>query len=139
MQMVHSSLTINEAAVDPLPGKSPEDLNRHIAGYLAVYNEVRPHEALDFARPLDRLPAPAERRPPRAHDRAPLMTPVSGRTRPPLQRRTGRRVKPRPNPARRQLDATGRAPLLEPSATLQRAKLSHFLDVRAAMWGRCAG
>jgi hypothetical protein len=36
MQMVHSSLTINEAAVDPVPGKSPEDLNMHIASYLAA-------------------------------------------------------------------------------------------------------
>jgi hypothetical protein len=36
MQMVHSSLTINEAAVDPVPGKSLEDLNMHIASYLAA-------------------------------------------------------------------------------------------------------
>ena len=36
MQMVHSSLTIMEAAENPLPGKSPEDLNMHIASYLAV-------------------------------------------------------------------------------------------------------
>ena len=36
MQMVHSSLTINEAAVDPVPGKSPEDLNMHIASYPAA-------------------------------------------------------------------------------------------------------
>jgi hypothetical protein len=32
---MHSSLTINEAAIDPVPGKSPEDLNMHIASYLA--------------------------------------------------------------------------------------------------------
>jgi hypothetical protein len=36
MQMVHSSLTIQEAAEVPLPGKSPEDLNNHIASYLAA-------------------------------------------------------------------------------------------------------
>ena len=36
MQMVHSSLTIQEAAVDPLPGKGPDDLNMHIASYLAA-------------------------------------------------------------------------------------------------------
>jgi hypothetical protein len=36
MQMVHSSLTIQEAAEVPLPGKSPEDLNMHIASYLAA-------------------------------------------------------------------------------------------------------
>ncbi len=36
MQMVHSSLTINEAAIDPVPGKSPEDLDMHIASYLAA-------------------------------------------------------------------------------------------------------
>ena len=36
MQMVHSSLTIQEAAESPLPGKSPEDLNMHIATYLAA-------------------------------------------------------------------------------------------------------
>jgi len=36
MQMVHSSLTIQEAAENPLPGKSPEDLNMHIASYLAA-------------------------------------------------------------------------------------------------------
>ena len=36
MQMVHSSLTIMEAAENPLPGKSPEDLNMHIASYLAA-------------------------------------------------------------------------------------------------------
>ena len=36
MQMVHSSLTINEAALDPVPGKSLEDLNIHIASYLAA-------------------------------------------------------------------------------------------------------
>ena len=36
MQMVHSSLTIQEAAETPLPGKSPEDLNMHIASYLAA-------------------------------------------------------------------------------------------------------
>jgi hypothetical protein len=36
MQMVHSSLTINEAALDPVPGKSLEDLNMHIASYLAA-------------------------------------------------------------------------------------------------------
>ena len=36
MQMVHSSLTIQEAAEVPLPGKSPDDLNMHIASYLAA-------------------------------------------------------------------------------------------------------
>jgi hypothetical protein len=36
MQMVHSSLTIQEAAVDPLPGKGLEDLDMHIANYLAA-------------------------------------------------------------------------------------------------------
>ena len=36
MQMVHSSLTIQEAAETPLPGKSLEDLNMHIATYLAA-------------------------------------------------------------------------------------------------------
>ena len=36
MQMVHSSLTIQEAAEVPMPGKSPEDLNMHIASYLAA-------------------------------------------------------------------------------------------------------
>ena len=36
MQMVHSSLTIMEAAENPLPGKSREDLNMHIASYLAA-------------------------------------------------------------------------------------------------------
>lgn len=36
MQMVHSSLTIQEAAVDPMPGKGLEDLNMHIATYLAA-------------------------------------------------------------------------------------------------------
>jgi hypothetical protein len=36
MQMVHSSLTIQEAAESPLPGKSLEDLNMHIASYLAA-------------------------------------------------------------------------------------------------------
>jgi len=36
MQMVHSSLTIMEAAENPLPGKSPEDLNMHIESYLAA-------------------------------------------------------------------------------------------------------
>ena len=36
MQMVHSSLTINEAAIDPVPGKSPEDLDMHIASHLAA-------------------------------------------------------------------------------------------------------
>jgi hypothetical protein len=36
MQMVHSSLTIQEAAESPMPGKSLEDLNMHIASYLAA-------------------------------------------------------------------------------------------------------
>jgi hypothetical protein len=36
MQMVHSSLTIQEAADTPLPGKSLEDLDMHIASYLAA-------------------------------------------------------------------------------------------------------
>ena len=36
MQMVHSSLTIQDAAVDPMPGKGLEDLNLHIASYLAA-------------------------------------------------------------------------------------------------------
>ena len=36
MQMVHSSLTIQEAAVAPLPGKGLEDLDMHIASYLAA-------------------------------------------------------------------------------------------------------
>ena len=36
MQMVHSSLTINEGAVEPLPGKSLDDLNAHIASHLAA-------------------------------------------------------------------------------------------------------
>ena len=36
MQMVHSSLTIQEAAETPLPGRSLEDLNMHIASYLAA-------------------------------------------------------------------------------------------------------
>ena len=36
MQMIHSSLTINEAAESPLPGKSLEDLDRHIANHLAA-------------------------------------------------------------------------------------------------------
>ena len=35
-----------------------QDLAEHIDRYLAVYNEVRPHEALDFARPLDRYLRP---------------------------------------------------------------------------------
>lgn len=30
----------------------------HVARYLAVYNELRPHEALDFARPLERYLRP---------------------------------------------------------------------------------
>lgn len=34
------------------------DLAEHIDRYLAVYNEIRPHEALDFARPLDRYLRP---------------------------------------------------------------------------------
>jgi putative transposase len=33
-------------------------LAEHVDRYLAVYNEVRPHEALDFARPLDRYLRP---------------------------------------------------------------------------------
>ncbi len=33
-------------------------LAEHIHRYLAVYNEVRPHEALDFQRPLDRYLRP---------------------------------------------------------------------------------
>ena len=36
MQMVHSSLTIQEAAESPMPGKSLEDLDLHIANYLAA-------------------------------------------------------------------------------------------------------
>ena len=36
MQMTHSSLTIQEAAENPLPGKSPEDLDMHIASHLAA-------------------------------------------------------------------------------------------------------
>ena len=36
MQMVHSSLTIQEAAVDPMPGKGLEDLDMHIASHLAA-------------------------------------------------------------------------------------------------------
>lgn len=36
MQMVHSALTVNETAVEPLPGKSPDDLDRHIAAHLAA-------------------------------------------------------------------------------------------------------
>ena len=36
MQMVHSSLTIQEGAESPVPGKSLEDLNMHIASYLAA-------------------------------------------------------------------------------------------------------
>ena len=36
MQMVHSSLTIQEAAEVPLPGKSLDDLNMHIANHLAA-------------------------------------------------------------------------------------------------------
>jgi putative transposase len=35
-----------------------QGLAEHIDRYLAVYNEVRPHEALDFARPLDRYLRP---------------------------------------------------------------------------------
>ena len=35
-----------------------QELAEHIDRYLAVYNEVRPHEALDFARPLDRYLRP---------------------------------------------------------------------------------
>lgn len=35
-----------------------QHLTEHIARYLAIYNEVRPHEALDFARPLDRYLRP---------------------------------------------------------------------------------
>jgi len=33
-------------------------LAEHIDGYLAVYNEIRPHEALDFALPIDRYLRP---------------------------------------------------------------------------------
>jgi hypothetical protein len=33
-------------------------LAEQIASYLAVYNELRPHEALDFARTLDRYLRP---------------------------------------------------------------------------------
>ena len=48
MQMVHSSLTIQEAAESPLPGKSPEDLNMHIASLpgrrLADVVLRRPHD-----------------------------------------------------------------------------------------------
>ena len=33
-------------------------LAEHVERYLAVYNELRPHEALDFARPLDRYLKP---------------------------------------------------------------------------------
>ena len=36
MQMKHSSLTIQEAAETPLPGKSLEDLDMHIAAHLAA-------------------------------------------------------------------------------------------------------
>jgi putative transposase len=35
-----------------------QDLAEHVERYIAVYNEVRPHEALDFARPLDRYLRP---------------------------------------------------------------------------------
>ena len=35
-----------------------QDLAEHIDRYLAIYNEVRPHEALDFARPLERYLRP---------------------------------------------------------------------------------
>jgi len=35
-----------------------QQLAEHIAGYLTVYNEVRPHEALDFKRPLERYLKP---------------------------------------------------------------------------------
>jgi hypothetical protein len=36
MQMKHSSLTIQEAAEVPMPGKSLEDLDLHIASHLAA-------------------------------------------------------------------------------------------------------
>jgi hypothetical protein len=36
MQMVHSSCSTNDTAVEPPPGKTAEDLNAHIASYLAV-------------------------------------------------------------------------------------------------------
>ena len=35
-----------------------QHLAEHVERYLAVYNEVRPHEALDFARPLERYLRP---------------------------------------------------------------------------------
>jgi transposase InsO family protein len=35
-----------------------QQLADHVERYLTVYNEVRPHEALDFARPLDRYLRP---------------------------------------------------------------------------------
>jgi hypothetical protein len=36
MQMMHSSLTIQEGAVEPVAGKSPEDLNIHINSHIAA-------------------------------------------------------------------------------------------------------
>ena len=35
MQIVHRTLTIDEAAIDPVPGKSPEDLDSHVTSHLA--------------------------------------------------------------------------------------------------------
>ena len=40
IQIVHSSLTIPEAAEVPLPGQSPEDLNMHIGCYLAADSPI---------------------------------------------------------------------------------------------------
>ncbi len=77
MQMVHSSLTINEAAIDPVPGKSPEDLDMHIASHLAAGWQMAfyavhttnsgirhhfiwrgPDEGSPFPMPAGRIPGP---------------------------------------------------------------------------------